>query len=104
MVLITLGNPREKFWGVLREITLPGLSVCGIDLNSFNDFSSLVKSGEAAAGCDVFFPMHRVERVELDAGNGETPSLSERFHRITGRSASAALGATNPRMNREPVP
>ncbi|MFB3918375.1 MAG: hypothetical protein ACE14M_16720 [Terriglobales bacterium] len=103
IVLVTLCNPREKFWGVLRELALTGLSVCGIELNSFDDFCSLVKSGDAVAGCEVFFPMHRVERVELDARSGPVPSLTERFQRTTGRSATTVFGVSNPAVTREPV-
>ena len=44
----------------------------------------LVKDGDAVTPHAVFFPMHRVERAELDARNGEIPSLQERFFQKTG--------------------
>jgi hypothetical protein len=88
---VTLSSPREKFWGAVLELSGAGLSVCGVDLNSFDDFAAMVRSGDAEPGV-VFFPMHRVERVELDARNGDIPSLAERFAEKSGRAAAAVLG------------
>ena len=96
VVLVTLNAPREKFWGAILEITPAGLSVRGIDLNSFDDFIGLVREGEPVSPGAVFFPMHRVERIELDLRNGEFPSLSDRFLAKTGREAAALLGAPVP--------
>jgi len=79
MVLVTLNNPREKFWGMLLALDHAGITLRGIDLPSLDDFAQLIKSGEPATPTAVFFPMHRIERVELDARNGEIPSLAEQF-------------------------
>lgn len=87
MVLVTLNAPREKFWGMLLSLDQTGISLRGIDLPSLDDFAQLVKSGEAKAAIQVFFPMHRIERVELDAANGDIPSLAEQFAAKAGRSA-----------------
>ncbi len=85
MVIVTLGNPREKFWGALRALDPAGVTVCGIDVQSFEDAASIVKGGDPFTPDTVFFPMHRVERVELDACAGEIPSLRERFAAKSGR-------------------
>ncbi len=85
MVLVTLNAPREKFWGAVLAMTTAGVSVRGISLESFDDFARQIKSGESADPNVVFFPMHRVERIELDAREGEVPSLSERFLGKSGR-------------------
>jgi hypothetical protein len=85
IVLVSLNSPREKFWGMVLELSSPGVSLRGIDLNSFEDFSRQLKAGEAVTPNAVFFPMHRVERIELDARNGEIPSLQSRFALKTGR-------------------
>ena len=89
MVLVTLNTPREKFWGAVLAISGAGISMRGVDLNSFEDFVKLVKSDEPVTPNAVFFPMHRVERVELDNRNGEIPSLQERFEHKTGQSFTA---------------
>jgi hypothetical protein len=64
----------------------------GIDLNSFEDFARLIKAGENANPASVFFPMHRVERIELDTRNGDIPSLSERFENRTGQGFTELSG------------
>jgi len=84
MVVATLGNPREKFWGVILSLTPEGLSLCGIELASFEDLVSIVKESEPISSSVVFFPMHRVERIELDLPDGAIPSLSQRFAAKTG--------------------
>lgn len=91
IVLVTLNSPREKFWGVVLELTTAGLGVRGIDLNSFDDFARLVRENEPVTAGAVFFPMHRIERIELDARNGSIPSLAERFASKSGRDAAEVL-------------
>jgi hypothetical protein len=91
-VLVTLSSPREKFWGVLLEVSAAGLSLRGLDLNSFEDFVHLVRAGEPASPAAVFFPMHRVERMEADEHSGDIPSLKERFQEKTGRPLAYLFG------------
>ena len=93
LVLVTLNSPREKFWGAILDLAPAGLSVRGIDLNSFEDFAGLVKAGELVTPAAVFFPMHRIERVDLDARSGEIPSLAERFFSKTGHEFAGLLTA-----------
>jgi hypothetical protein len=92
IVLVTLNTPREKFWGAVLDISPSGIAMRGIDLNSFDDFARLINGGENATPASVFFPMHRVERIELDARNGDIPSLSERFENRTGRGFTSLSG------------
>jgi hypothetical protein len=84
IVLVTLTNPREKFWGIMLSLSTAGVSLRGIDLQSLDDFTQLVKADEPATASLVFFPMHRVQRIEADAQNGELPSLAEQFVAKTG--------------------
>ena len=91
MVIVTLGNPREKVWGSLLALRAEGLSLCGIELASFEDLVSMVKDGEPFSPGVVFFPMHRVERMELDLPDGGIPSLTQRFSSATGLDAAALL-------------
>jgi hypothetical protein len=84
MVVVTLANPREKFWGAILALSPEGLSLRGIELASFEDLVALVKDGEPFSLGVVFFPMHRVERMELDLPDGNIPSLAQRFTAKTG--------------------
>ena len=92
VVVVTLGSPREKFWGVLLAVTPSALTVAGIDLNAFDDFVRTLNAGEGVGGSLVMFPMHRVERIELDRASGGLPSLRDRFLSATGRELVAVLG------------
>ncbi len=93
IILVTLNHPREKFWGAVLDLTAAGLSVRGIDLNSFEDFAQTVRTDDAIMPGAVFFPMHRVERVELDVRSGPIPSLCDRFAAKTGQDAAGVLQA-----------
>ena len=95
VVIVTLGNPREKFWGMVLGLTTEGLSLSGVELASFEDLTVMVKDGEPFTPAVVFFPMHRIERVELDLADGNLPSLSQRFSHKTGLEPSVALAPSD---------
>ncbi len=92
MVVVTLCNPRDKFWGMILASAPEGLSLSGIELASFEDLVVMVKGGEAFIRAVIFFPMHRIERIELDLPDGRLPSLSQRFSAKTGFDPTAMLG------------
>ena len=83
-VVATLADPREKFWGRLLAIDLRGAVVCGIPLDSFEDFARQLRAGEAAVPMVIFFPMHRLQSIEEERGDGALPSLSDRLRQQTG--------------------
>jgi hypothetical protein len=89
VVTVTLNNPREKYFGALMAVSPAGVALRGMDLNSFEDFMRLVREGEEVAANAVFFPMHRIERMEMDARNAEIPSLQERFESKTSKAFAA---------------
>ncbi|MGC2474787.1 MAG: hypothetical protein WA485_10660 [Candidatus Sulfotelmatobacter sp.] len=91
LVIATLSNPREKFWGMILALAPAGLSLTGVELASFEDLTVMVRDGEPFTPAVVFFPMHRIERVELDMPDGNLPSLSQRFLAKTGLEPSVAL-------------
>jgi hypothetical protein len=81
LVIATLTNPREKFWGAILHLSAEGLSLRGVDVAGFDDLASQIKNGEPFTSGVVFFPMHRVERMELDLPEGDlsrSPSASRR--------------------------
>lgn len=88
IVVVSLHSPKEKVWGELLSINSAGVTVRGVDLNSFDHFVSQINDpdGERTGLPTVFFPMTRVERVALDEPTGSIPSLSEIFARKAGRS------------------
>lgn len=88
IVVVTLHTPREKVWGELLALTPAGITVRGIDLNSYDDFvRQVMHPEEDRVGLPtVFFPMLRVERISLDEPSGSIPSLADLFEQKVGRS------------------
>lgn len=91
VVIATLANPREKFWGAILHLSTTGLSLRGVELSSFDDFTTQIRDGEPFAAGVTFFPMHRVERLELDLPEGSIPSLAQRFAQKTGQDPAPML-------------
>ena len=88
IVILSLHDPKEKIWGELISVHPAGITIRGIDLNSFDDFISQVMhpEGERVGLPTLFFPMNRVERIALDEPSGAIPSLAAVFERKVGRS------------------
>jgi hypothetical protein len=93
IVIVSLHSPREKVWGELLSITPAGVTVRGVDLNSFDHFVKQINEPESERmGLPtVFFPITRVERVSLDEPSGAIPSMSDIFARKVGRSLAEYL-------------
>jgi hypothetical protein len=77
---------------VILDLAPAGVSLRGIDLGSFEDFARQVRAGDAVTPNAVFFPMHRIERIELDTRNGDIPSLQGRFLHKSGHEFCELLG------------
>lgn len=88
IVLVSLHTPKEKLWGELIQLQVAGVTLRGIDLNSFDDFvRQVIEPDGARVGLPtVFLPMQRIERVALDEPTGSIPSLSAMFEKRVGRS------------------
>lgn len=95
IVVVSLHDPKERIWGQLLVMKYEGITVRGIDVNSFDDFIRQVKSpDEASVGlATIFYPMQRVERIALDEPKGSIPSLSQTFERMVGRSLQDYLAS-----------
>lgn len=92
-VLIVLHTPREKCWGMVREISGAGVFLRGLDLNSFDEWLRATVHGEEFVGVgDLFFPMWRVERISRDESSGGIPSLREQVETRTGRKLEDVFG------------
>ena len=93
IVVISLHTPKEKFWGELLSINPSGITVRGVDLNSFDHFIRQINEpdGERVGIPTIFFPMNRLERIVLDESSGAIPSMNELFARKIGRTLSDYL-------------
>jgi hypothetical protein len=93
IVIVSLHTPREKVWGELVTLNSAGITIRGIDLNSFDDFVRQVRhpEGERVGMPTLFFPMQRVERVALDEPSGSIPSVADVFEQKVGSSVKDYL-------------
>lgn len=88
-VLVHLVNPREKYWGILKELSPAGATLRGLTLDGFEGWMREITHKEPVSflPSTVFFPLHRVERIFADETAGEVLSLAERFRRQVGEEA-----------------
>jgi hypothetical protein len=94
LVIVHLINPTEKFFGVLMDLAVPGITFRGINLNSFDDWvSQAVRPGEQTLGLSTLFvPLFRLERIFLDETVGEVESYQQRFANRVGIPVESYLG------------
>ncbi len=97
-VILYLQGPGEKVWGILLAMTQAGIVVRGIDLQVFDDWMRQESRGEEdlLGLTTVFYPMHRLLRMERDEPLGPLPSYAERFARAVGRTVLQALTEGSP--------
>ncbi len=86
IIILHLQNPREKIWGAMLGINHFGITLRGIDVYSFDDWTrSVTNQGEASIGLStIFVPMLRVEKLVLDETSGTYKSLSDQFKERVG--------------------
>lgn len=94
LVIVNLVNPKEKFFGILTSLSQAGVTVRGINLDSYEDWIREIAHHDEQS-LDVttmFFPLFRVERIYLDEPSGAIKSYAQRFHDVTGMAVLAYLG------------
>jgi hypothetical protein len=88
LVIVNLVNPKEKFFGMLLSLSPAGVTMRGINLDSFDDWLRQLARGEEP-NIDLitmFIPLPRVERIFLDEAQGAIPSFAQRFKNTVGMS------------------
>jgi hypothetical protein len=90
VVVVSLQDPREQIWGVLCQIDQRGVAVEGLAIDLFDSWLQAMAAGDDLHQhfSMMFFPMVRVERVLLDRGAPEMPSLDDRVQERLGYSVS----------------
>lgn len=85
IVIVDLGQPSEKFWGILQRLGPEGITFRGVNLSSFDDWiRGLAKAEATIDPTTMFVPMSRVQRISLDEEIGEVESYRQRFERVVG--------------------
>ena len=98
VVIVNLVNPKEKFFGVLTALSPAGVTMRGINLDSFEDWiRELAHEDEAELSLiTMFVPLFRVERIFLDEPSGQIKSYSQRFEDVVGSKLHEHLGIERP--------
>jgi len=93
LVLVHLHSPKEKYWGVLRQLTPAGVTLRGVDIAVFDEWArQFTTGGEPELGAaTLFFPLHRVEKMFEDARVGTVSAYHERFFEMVGRDVRDVL-------------
>jgi hypothetical protein len=93
LVILNLVNPREKFYGVLTALSAAGVTIRGINLDSFDDWIRQIakKADPDIDLITMFVPLFRVERIFLDEPSGQIKSFSQRFEDTVGSSIQKFL-------------
>ncbi len=95
IVIVNLVNPKEKFWGVLRSLSPVGMTIRGINLDSFEDWIRQLARGEEEDQtldlATMFVPLFRLERLFLDEAVGSVKSYSEVFRDVVGQTPQRFL-------------
>jgi hypothetical protein len=95
VVVLYLREPPGKIWGVIRSLDATGASVEGVDLRSFEEFLRGVASKEIGPHdlSLAFYPLLRVDKILLDRGSDNAPSLQDQFRARVGMDLIRFLGA-----------
>ena len=94
IIILNLQDPREKLIGKLLAISPSGITIKGVDVNSFNDWMKQFTHKQTTTtifATTVFFPMHRVVSCYLDENMGDAPSFSSQFRERTNQKITEVL-------------
>jgi hypothetical protein len=93
LVILNLVNPKEKFFGVLKSLSSAGVTLRGINIDSFEDWiRQIVHDDEPNLDLiTMFIPLFRVERMFLDEPSGSIKSLAQHFEQSVGITIAAHL-------------
>ena len=94
LVLVNTVNPKEKFFGVLRALSPAGVTMRGVNLDSFDDWVRQIARGDEPSieMVTMFVPLFRVERIFLDEPSGAIKSYAQRFEDVVGMPIAQYLG------------
>jgi hypothetical protein len=94
LIIVNLVNPKEKFFGVLLGLSAAGVTMRGINLDSFEDWVHQIARNEDPDLdlITMFVPLFRVERIFLDEPSGAIKSYSQRFEEVAGIAICTFLG------------
>ncbi|MGQ9617630.1 MAG: hypothetical protein ACUVUG_01585 [Candidatus Aminicenantia bacterium] len=98
-VIVYLQNPREQFWGMLLTLDEKGVMIRGGGLESVRLLLKESQEERASLFSTIFFPSHRIEKILLDEGTKDSPSIEESITDGFKKSKEEILGLKNQNPN-----
>jgi hypothetical protein len=94
LIIVNLVNPKEKFFGVLRALSPAGVTMRGINIDSFEDWiHQIARNDDLDLDLiTMFVPLFRLERIFLDEPSGAIKSYGQRFEEVVGIPIGTFLG------------
>ena len=91
-VHVHLIEPTEQFWGKLIKLTEAGVILRGIDVRQIEVFKYQFNKDERMVFPQtIFFPMRRIQKVDLDEPMDELPSVIDSVIRVSGVDEDSLL-------------
>jgi hypothetical protein len=99
IIVLNLHTPKQKIWGLLMDVGAAGVVVRGLDLSVFDDWMRQeARGGDVQIGLTTaFYPLTRIERIELDETVGCVIGYAVRYKEMVGRTAFDALRVADQR-------
>ncbi len=93
--VLYLNDPKEKIWGLVVSVSAAGVVICGLRLDSFEDWmrQEARQEEELLGLVTSFYPLPRIERLEEDRSVGSVISYSQRFAEAVGRTVQDAVAS-----------
>ncbi|MEN6633651.1 MAG: methylmalonyl-CoA epimerase [Candidatus Polarisedimenticolia bacterium] len=94
IAVLYLREPRQKLFGVIRQLDTVGVGMEGLDVEAFESWVSQWSRGEEGPLVPSlqYYPLHRVEKIVADDDSADIPSFKSRFETRTGKALAEAFG------------
>ncbi len=84
-VLVHLTGPTERFWGRLLRLFEAGVVLRGIEVGQIEVFKYQFHDSERTVFPQTFFfPLRRVQKIDLDEAMDSLPSVIHAIKQISG--------------------
>jgi len=93
VIVVSCSGPKEKFWGLLLDLTVAGATVRGIPVDACEDWLRQHASGSPSmiGPVTIFLPAHRLDRIEVDESSEAVECFADRFRRVVRREPREVL-------------
>lgn len=93
-VIVHLIDPTERIWGQLLDLQTSGCTIRGIDVKQIETFKyQFNRKDRLVFPQTFFFPMRRIQKIDLDESIDNLPSVIASIEATTGLSAQEIIAS-----------